>query len=131
MQSDDAEDAAGFHTTASQLCTKIKNIQEESAKMMALESELLRQTSVLIDSLCEEQEKLSSTPPPTTKEQKQLFEDREKALTITRTMIQTYRANLVVTLKAERKRILNVSEIFPMQHLVLHIVYRRISFNAH
>ncbi|KAF0700470.1 Aste57867_8999 [Aphanomyces stellatus] len=110
-QSEENEDASSSHTKASQLCTKIKNIQEESAKMMALENELLRQTGLIIDALCDEAEKLArAMPPPTTKEQKQLVEDREKALTITRTMIQTYRATLVSTLKTERKRILDFGE---------------------
>ncbi|ETW06755.1 hypothetical protein H310_02917 [Aphanomyces invadans] len=110
QSADEPDDASAGHTTASQLCTKIKNIQEESAKMMALESELLRQTSALIDSVCDEAEKLSSTPAPTAKEQKQLLEDRDKALAITRAMVRTYRTALVTTLKAERKRILNVRE---------------------
>ncbi|RHY46070.1 hypothetical protein DYB30_012331, partial [Aphanomyces astaci] len=105
--SDEPDDgASSSHVTASQLCTKLKNIQDESAKMMALESELLRHTSTLIDAVCDECDKLA--PAPSTKELKQVLEDRDKALAITRSMLQMYRAALVTTLKTERKRILNV-----------------------
>ncbi|KAH9122760.1 hypothetical protein LEN26_010142 [Aphanomyces euteiches] len=110
QQNDECDDASSSHTIASQICTKIKNIQEESAKLMALESELLRQTSFIIDVLCDESEKLTTVPPPATKEQKMLLEDREKALNITRTMVQTYRATLVTNLKTERKRILSFTD---------------------
>ncbi|OQS01578.1 kinesin-like protein [Achlya hypogyna] len=108
------DDASSVHVTANQLCTKIKNIQEESAKMMALESELLRQTSAIVDAIATEIDKLhgnwtaslGGTPPPS-KEAKLAYEDRDKALSITQTMVQTYRAALLAALKAERKRIFN------------------------
>ncbi|EQC31848.1 hypothetical protein, variant 1 [Saprolegnia diclina VS20] len=111
------DDASSVHVTANQLCTKIKNIQEESAKMMALESELLRQTSTVLDAIATEMDMLQrswttavATTPPPTKEAKVLYEDRDKALSITMHMVQAYRAALLSTLKAERKRIFNMHD---------------------
>ncbi|KDO20892.1 hypothetical protein SPRG_14123 [Saprolegnia parasitica CBS 223.65] len=111
------DDASSVHVTANQLCTKIKNIQEESAKMMALESELLRQTSAILDAIATEMDVLQrnwtttvATTPPPSKEAKVLYEDRDKALSITMHMVQAYRAALLSTLKSERKRIFHMHD---------------------
>ncbi|OQS07958.1 kinesin [Thraustotheca clavata] len=114
-KTNDDIDASSVHVAANQLCTKIKNIQEESAKMMALESELIRQTNTLSDTISNEIDNLhnawSSTLSTTpTKESKLLYDDRDKALNITLTMVQNYKTSLVITLKSERRRIFNFND---------------------
>lgn len=130
------DDSAAIHMTSSQVCSKLQNIHQESTQLMTLENQLILEQGRLVNDMMSElirlkeyratkkvkrvQETSTSTATNSSKtqaitakekEEDQMMEERENGLSMTLAMVKNRRSQLVVSIKTERKRIFDVSNI--------------------
>lgn len=128
------DDSAARHMTASQICSKLQNICQESEQLLTLENEMICVQNTLINDLTSElihfkgyrkslqlakkaepvdgaAANAASKSAQMSKEEQQLLEEREKGLTITLSMVRFQRSAIVNAIKSDRMRTFEFGEV--------------------
>ncbi|GLE04498.1 hypothetical protein PINS_up013453 [Pythium insidiosum] len=121
------DDSATSHMIANQLCSKLQNVFNESKLLVQMEKKMMADCSEMINEMMAEmitfkhQRAASKTnkqtaststgEQPSSKEEDQAKEEREKGLSIILALVQRQRAKLVSSLRTERQKMMNLTKV--------------------